>query len=436
MNSNSKIYINLLFSFLLIPAYLYAGATVKAILLIYPIFLVLSKDAAYLPSIIVQVSYMSNSYPVYFFMLVLSIINYRKIKYLKIHKILIILLICLPLVIYYSGYNFLIHGQKIGLVLNQFGFYFSLYAFFYGTLISDSFDNKVTKSLIITLFLLSIVNIITNKVAGILQIRLIFFILPLLFSLILYYIISKKILYIHYFFYLSIIISTLIMTFNFKETTFTIIFTILYSLILIVLYFRRENKTLYNITGIGAYIILFLMVSLTVLYNNKNNLIKYKSISMAEIESFEDISLRFKYKFFEDRGKLWASSWQQIKENKNWTPPLIIEHIKLRYGRDNVQEFEYHSHNVYIEFLRTNGIILGVVLSLIFIKISLLGRKILKLKQFDSYFIVLVSVSISSLIVGSITGIYPLLSSFAICGLSIPGVAYAKYYNIINQKFQ
>jgi len=70
---------------------------------------------------------------------------------------------------------------------------------------------------------------------------------------------------------------------------------------------------------------------------------------------------------------------------------------------------------------------MGSALSLIFIYFALLGRKIFSVKNVDPLFIVFVSASISSMIIGGLTGIFVLLSTFATLSLSILGIAYATY---------
>lgn len=425
MTRNVKIYSHLLVSFALIPALIYGGITLKAIILLYAVYLVLLKDSAYLPALIVLASYMTNAFPLYFAMIGLSALNFKLYRKYRLQTILVMLMIFLPVAVYYSTLQIITFNQKAGLAIGQFQFYLSMFAFFYGILISKSFDNRTIKALGITFFLLYFVNVLTKQLAEVSTVRLIFFIIPFFFAGLIYLLIQRKI---NLTITLIIIaISAVLLTFDIGNATFTIVFLVVFSSVIVYLYLRNRIHFVSRLTGVGMYFVMGIAIVLAIVLHQRYGERSDRFDVMQEANPLKEFSSRLQTKYFEDRGALWASSWEQIKREKNWQPPINIKKINLHLGSGRSKELEYHSHNVFLELLRSNGIIMGFIVSIILIIISLRARKVFEIKDLNPYFIIMASVSIAGLLIGTMTGIYPLLPSFAICGLGIPGIAYGLY---------
>jgi hypothetical protein len=177
-------------------------------------------------------------------------------------------------------------------------------------------------------------------------------------------------------------------------------------------------------TGLYIFAVLFLVVGLAISNNNKHELHGAIKPSMEDGRTIRELSLRFMFKYLEDRGTLWESAWKQITDEKNLMPPYNVNKIKYYADKGRIKEFEHHSHNIYIELLRSSGIIMGSIIALALIRIIIYARNFFFQQNARPNLVLLASVSISSLILGSITGLYPLLVSFAIISLGILGIVY------------
>ena len=435
MNTKINIYFHLIFSLALIPVILFGPTFTKLLIMLYAAWLIMKKDAGSLPALAIISSYMSNTFIIYFAVIVLSGINFKKLKSFGVHLVFILLLIFLPYILYLTGLKIFVFGLKAGLVLNQFQLYFSMFAFFYGILIMESFNRKVMQVTMLTLvllYLLSYVNLINPLF---INVRLNFYTIPFFGAFFAYFLSSnvkdKQVAY--FLIGTGIILSSVILT----SSTFTIYLTTFFAFVLASLYFRRRHYTLRRATGTSAFIIVILLLFYAITGFEKNDYSDYLGESMEEVNSIESLTNRIGMKFFDDRAPIWVGVWEDIIYEKNWLPPLEVENIRAS-ARSTIKkiDFEFHSHNLYLELLRTNGIVMGFVLSFIFIYFSLLGRKILSIPNADPLFIVFVTASISTLIIGSFTGIYVLLSTYAIFALTIVGVAYAVYNKSILKKQQ
>jgi hypothetical protein len=200
------------------------------------------------------------------------------------------------------------------------------------------------------------------------------------------------------------------------------------------MYFKKKFISLRIATGSIAYIVLFLLLIFAITGFEKYDYSAYIDMTIKEVNSFESLSNRIGMKFFDDRAPIWIGVWEDIVYEKNWLPPFKVTEIKAVTRTFKKVNFEFHAHNTYLELIRSNGIIMGLVLTTILIYFSLLGRKIFTLPNVDPLFIVFAVASIASLIIGSFTGIFVLLSTYAIFVLSIIGVAYAVFKMSISEK--
>jgi hypothetical protein len=427
---NQKLFLHLLISILLIPGFLIGNPTFKAVLLLYPISLVLKRDAVYIPALTILASYMSNSYVIYLTIIVLCIINYKKIQG-KARALFITLLLFLPVTLYISFSKIFYEQIKIGLVLNQFQLYYSLFAFFYGILVVDTFNKLVLKGLFISLLILYIFNYFLASYSELATIRIIFFVIPLFFVLIIYTIFFQRP-------FISIVslplaIGLLMFSFKFTELTFTLLLSAILSVLFIILYLKQMNSTLVKIVGPFGYSILFLVFIIAIknydTYNSRNIV----SMSRQDGGKMAAIKERFEKKLFEDRGALWSSVVHESRNNLSFLPPPVINEIQISTRKGSLIPFEYHSHDVYLELIRTDGLIMGSCFGLVFILMNLISSKLFTVKNINPYFVMLLSVSIGNNMIGGMSGTYVLLTSYAILGMSIPGIAYGlleQHFNV------
>lgn len=411
-------------SLVLVLAVSYSGPEIKVLVMIYAIWLILKKDAGALPALAVIISFLSNSYVIYFAMMALAILNYNEIRNYRVHKLLLVLLIFLPLVIFRSFSNIIVLNLKPGLVLNQFELYFSMFSFFYGVLILKTFNKKVMKALILTFCILYLSNFLKVINSDFMLLRLTFYIIPFSAGCLSFFLFNKSR---KSFVYLSICMTILWHSVIFTASTFTIYLTSLFTLILSFFYYKRMNAILLRTTGVLAFIVVFLLMAYAITGFRENDYSQLRVMSMSDITSIESLTNRIKMKLFDDRAPLWVGTWNEIIHSKDLWPPQKVKEIQTVRRTGKGIEFEFHSHNIYLELMRTNGIIMGAAVSIILIFFSLSGRKVFSVQNIDPLFIVFIATSISTIIIGAFTGIYILLSAYAGFGLTIVGVAFATY---------
>lgn len=432
MKSSINIYLHLAISLALIPVILYAPPVVKLLVMLYAVWLIFTKDAGALPAIAIISSYLSNSYVIFFAFILISIINYNTLKKYGVHIIFIVLMLFLPFVAFQSGVKIFTFNMKSGLVLNQFQLYFSMFAFFYGILIKETFSKKVMMAYFITLILLYLLNFANLISPDFFMVRLTFYIIPFFGAFLSYYFFGrgKKVHVVYLLIGILIILTSLILT----DSTFTIYLTTFFAFVISTMYYNKKFKILYRSLGLPAFLVVFLLISYAITEFEVNDYSSYKDLEMSDINSFESLSNRMKMKFFDDRAPIWVGVWEDIIYDMNWLPPTVVSEIKVATRIDKEIDFDFHAHNVYLELLRTNGIIMGIVLSIIFVIFVLLARKIYLLPGVNSLFIVFISAALSSMIIGAITGIYVLLATFAPFVITIIGLAYAMSQNNLKEK--
>jgi hypothetical protein len=400
--------------------------------MLYSVWLVLKRDAGSIPALAIIATYMSNAFIIYFAIIALALINFKKLKSFGVHQLFILLLIFFPYILYLAGLKIFVLGEKFGLALNQFHLYLSMFAFFYGILIVESFSKKVMQASMLTLVLLYLLSYYSEFNPIFPLARLNFYTIPFFGAFFAYFLFSngkgKQSAY------FLIGIGILLSSFIFTATTFTIYFSSLFAFVLASMYFKNKFISLRITTGSIAYIVLLLLLIFAITGFEKYDYSAYRDMSMKEVNSFETLSNRIGMKFFDDRAPIWVGVWEDIVYEKNWLPPFNVPKIKAVTRTFNKVDFEFHAHNTFLELIRSNGIIMGLVLSAILIYFSLLGRKIFTLPNVDPLLIVFAVASIASLIIGSFTGIFVLLSTYAIFVLSIIGVAYAVFKMSISEK--
>lgn len=416
---------HLVISMVAIPGMLSDIFFIKLIILIYAIYLVLKKKAEYLPALMVISTFTANSYFILLAMAVVSVINYSVLREAKVQYLFLFLL----LYILYIGYQIISMiysgGSKIGIIMSQYEYYFSLFAFFYGIILMKSFNTKILNAVFVTLILLSVVDLLKPYIDNLPTVRLVFYSFPLFSVLLIYSVYTNdRILSM-----LQVLLLFLITTsFFLSGLTFTLLLSVLLSIYLAYLYFKRKGIFLFRFTGYPIYIFLTISMIYTISTFDKSDYSAYKNMQMSEIISFESLSDRFKMKLFEDRGPIWAGVWMSIVTRPQWMPPESVESVKVvnKSGGKDI-DFEFHTHNIFLDIIRENGLIFGISFIFVYVRILLLGRKVVFISGINPLFMLLVLNAISCMIIGSFTGVYVLLTTFSIFILTLLGIAYAAY---------
>jgi len=426
MNSTvSQSYFHLVISLIAIPGMLSDIFIIKFIILIYAIYLVLKKKAEYLPALMVISTFTTNSYFILLAMAVVAALNYNVLRGAKVQYLFLFLL----LFILYIGYQIISmmasSSTKIGIIMSQYEYYFSLFAFFYGIILMKSFNKKVLNAAFVALILLAVINLLKPYIDNLQTVRLVFYIFPLFSLLLIYGVYTNNRM-------LSmpqvLLLFLITISFFLNGLTFTLLLSLLLSIYLAYLYFKRKGMFLFRFTGYPIYIFLTISMIYTISTFDKSDFSAYKNIKMTEITSFESLGDRFKMKLFEDRGPIWAGVWMSIVTRPQWMPPESVESIKVvnKFGGKDI-DFEFHTHNIFLDIIRENGLIFGASFIFVYVRILLLARKVVFISEINPLFMLLVLNAISCMIIGSFTGVYVLLTTFSIFIMALLGIAYAAY---------
>jgi hypothetical protein len=423
----SNCYLHLAISLAAIPAMLSEIVVIKLLILIYAIYLVLKKKAESLPALMVISSFTSNSNFILTTMILVAGINYSILKKANVQYLFLFLLLFLPYIVYRIIINMINTDVKIGLIMNQYQYYLSLFCFFYGIILVKSFNGEVLKVIFITLVLLSIINLFKLYIVGMPIVRLAFYIIPLFCSLLIYYLYSHNNFSFRPKYLLLLLIILIVLP---QGLTFTLMLSGLLSMVMVYLYYTKKNAFLFVMIGYPIYIVLAIVMISAISNFRQEDYSAYKDIEMSEITSLESLRNRFNMKMYEDRAPIWAGTWKLIVTKPYLLPPESIENIQIvnKSGGKNI-EFEHSSHNIFLDFIRLNGLIFGISFIFVYLRILLLARYAFIIQDFNSLFILLALNAIACMIIGSFTGVYVLISTFSIFTFTFIGITYAAYKN-------
>lgn len=429
-NGDSRImYIHILVSLCFVPFLIQETTSVRILAVIYASFLVLGRKAIALPALCILSSYLPNTYIIYFMIIVLSIRNIKVFQIYKVLNLFMILLLILPVVIFYIYISTASGKMSPGNAINQFQYYFSLFAFFYGILIYKTLNRTVFVGLFVVFVILHGFNVVDDLIIRGKINRLFFYIVPYLLVLWLSYFSAilqpKKILP------FTIIGILIVTTLDFDDSTFTILLSGLFAGLIYLLVKNRLTRLLKVIISLPIFvgtiaIIIFTIIN-TSLVEFDNNL-----VNMSDINSYTDLFTRFSQKWFVDRGALWAGAWQDIVMRESYMPSSISDNIILQID-GNEKEFGFHSHNIFLDLIRNNGYIIGVILLLVFIRFNILGAKILLLDIRENFILMMFIVAFAGNLIGGLTGVFVLLNSYALLGIGLMGIGHAYSTNLFNK---
>lgn len=394
---------------------LYDSAIVKTLILIYFIFATFSLDAKYYPSVILLSAFMGNSVIALFFLPIILITKYNHIKNKKLAPEFIVLFLLYIITIYYVILIYKNEGVSLGLSLSKFELFYSFFLFIYGVVISQTFTNETLDKLFKSLIIYALIQFIFSYF-GLFTSRLIFFVIPFVYVYFFYILFIKR--------QFSLNFSSLIGLFYILAVpmifgmTFTLSFTIISACV--VSYGFFNNNILKRFIGFKFLIVVSTIFIYSIYLNVSTDFILYNAN-----DSFDNLLDRFHFKLFVDRGVLWGSVFLDQYTNYSFFPTIEQRHIYIKTYELNEIQFDFHSHNVFLELIRTNGLFFATVLSIIFL--SFFKKSLIFLNKsalFNPKLYLLSSVAVVSFVIGSFTGIFVFLTQYSFMGISILGVLY------------
>lgn len=150
-----------------------------------------------------------------------------------------------------------------------------------------------------------------------------------------------------------------------------------------------------------------------------------------EVKSYELMALSYtnvfdwfkiiQLKFFGERGVVWLAVVEAIIENKAWYP--LYEPLNYSYtGKGIEKEAEIPAHNLFLELMRSYGVLLGLWISIVYMAIVVKFGKlsIVASKLNSNYYILVVSV-FSVMLLPALVNQYTLHPNFSFMLLGLAG---------------
>ncbi|MFT3682725.1 MAG: hypothetical protein QM791_20880 [Ferruginibacter sp.] len=422
MNNKNHITFHFLFSIACTPVYLYAGIAIKLLLLPYIVWMVFKKNAAFLPVFCIQViteTMIMNV--IYASIIIVCIREYHVLKRYAIHRLFNLLLLILPAYLFFCFLLVYRHHVKFNDAVLRLNFFIPLFSFFYGVLIAKSFDRTVIRNIVLAMAVVYLFHL-TNF----LHVRFLFYAIPLFGSaMALAFTRNKK--------YRPILIASGIFwiyyLFTIKETTFTLLFIIFFSLLFSAVYFSKLKIAFFkHLTAFSLLASATAMIYGMVTFSQTD----YSVSAQNDYEKSFDLK-GFKYKFFEDRVPFWVAGFKQIMEQRHVLFPIVVEDVVVdEISETKDIEVTFGAHNFYLEAVRTNGFIGGILLISFFVVFLNKGVKIFRVKNLHPPFVIIVSTTISASIVGCFTGTFPMMPPFGLMSICMLGVCFAVWANNTN----
>jgi len=394
------------------------GVTGNAIALGLGFWLISTKNIKYIPLLIIITSFLSTSYVLYIYMLFVTIRSYNNLSIKGLGRLFFVFSLMVITVLFFAFVKLQTTDVNIGTSLKDYIFILALSPFFFGAAIftkKADYDvdwDRIFESLII----IGILNVLIPFInPSFVQSRLVFLIIPFLFT----YIFIN-------FFDLSqikkVLSSGLLLLYYLGSggTTFTLVFSAFISIVII----RGKFKS--AIIPFLLFLVVFYVPIYAINYSETLDFTEFTDLGMSDIKTLDDFNGRLGMKLIEDRGPIWTSAWDYLKENFSILPPIDKYKLFIKSKMHSETEWEFHSHNLVLESFLNLGLILGFLVLIYFFYInfnSIKGFNDKSLKPIAKLFII---VSVVSNIVGSMSGIFPLLTDYSFLPFFIMG---AYYYN-------
>ncbi len=393
---------------------IYAGTAGKFASLILGVWFISKKDFNYFPYITIITSFLSTGYIMYLQMFVICLLNLKKIRERGLGGVFFIYMLMVITFLFFSVIKFINTDVNLGKSMTDYIFILTLSPFFYGMVIINpnmEYKNEWEK-LYLALLVITLINILGFLTIPFFEYsRLLFFIIPYLFLYILLNIYKPSNLKL-----LIFTIGVLLMMIIWDGLTFTVIFTALMSVLL----FKQKSKSFF----IPILLIVFVFFVPFFAINNSVTLdfTEYEEMEITDIKNWDDLKGRVGMKLIEDRAPIWTAAWIEINKNLTLLPPL--EKYKLYIEqKSNIgeREWEFHSHNLFLESLLRLGLILGILVFILFLYYNFLSFKSVNNSNLGFWAKSFVLVAITTNFMGSMTGIFTLLLDYTFLPLSIMG---------------
>ena len=421
MKESYKPYVHAVIAIIALFFYDRGGQAFIALMAPYVIYMVIKKDANFLPALMIHCSSgTSIQYAIFISFMLVCIIDAGKIlSNKKLRPLFIMLLGVLPIYIVLIVQKMNYDSFTWQAAFNYTCCYLSFWAFLYCVLLSNTISSRILSTIIVSIVVLYLFGNVLNFI-NISRLSSIFMLLSLVYG---FFIILKT----KYFVVGFVIMVLGVPAFLFGEHgTFTSLISVIYAISVIILWDRRKrfiSKTMGWIPFIVIFIIIFY------------GIINYRTVDLGNYSDSMDFSSwsgfwsRLRFKLYGDRAVFWDAGWDQLMYYTPWFPKHNMPDIIVYDLEGRIAEVEFGAHNSPLQLLRIFGFIMGGVLIVCYMIMTILSSDYFKLFNSNRWEVPLFAISITNTIVVFLTGTLSMLPEFALFSFGLMGVAYGKYIN-------
>lgn len=428
-NNLSSGILHILIAILLLPVYQTFGEGFKYIVAPYILYLIWQCNPLFLPALFIHFSPGSTiSILILITIFILTIINIPLFLKMKLGAALLLAFLPFPILFYQTLERIFILKLNFVDIVKPLSFYLGIFPFFYGILVFPKLNETIWKMLIGVLFILPFLKFVPG-VDG--NIRGYWFSFPLFFTLL-----GATLFYGRSFKFSSAIIWTsslflaITVAFEVFGLKFTLIFSGFLALISLTLSVRDSTFWLSLLTRPRTIIISVLLVAGIIAGVNKYG--NVKSMSKVEQESlsyldWDDFWMLLQYKTFDDRAVIWEGGWEMLN-NKDmlWPPHSPPSYSYYNASGSKIKNVEFGIHNIGLELMRNYGIIIGIIITLTYAFMLIIGPgKLLFVHSRYRYAIVFSATCIGAGWVGGLVGQHVLMPTFSLILMGFCGISFA-----------
>jgi hypothetical protein len=435
---NSGMWIHIWLALPCLAMYFIGPEIVKYLLIPYPIVLMFKKEAKYIPAIIIHtLAGSSISYIILLACFFLAILNYKYLVAYRLHFMFLIISIPMPYMLFNFYIRFIVLQLSLADSLSPIQYYLGVFPFFYGMLVF----RKLNKDILLALFYVFFIIMSLHALRAFdFKYRITFALFPLFFSV---FIIGFLKSYTNYFprgIKLTAYMAFFIFLLDIKEASLTLLLSIIVATYSIFrfkeskfLVLDKERKFYKWGFPLSVVLILWLVIANNSIDGSQTNTdVLNQNWDVTNLDQLMD---RVIVKITSDRMPLWKSVYKNtIGEYQLWFPPLILGEYWVEDSFGNFSEITYGAHNLFLELNRTNGIILGTLIFIIFSLFLLKGAQIFRLRMSkDLVANHLVKMFYAAFMAagffGTLFGQYPLMVGVSFALLTLAGISYGIYYD-------
>lgn len=387
----------------------------------YVMYLVFRCDARYLPALMLHCCSETMILPViYVSMGALSCLHFRRIKQAGTHWIVTALLLLTPVFVYTVVQRYLL-TLDLNASLISVVYYLSFFCIGYGVLIVNGLMPRVLNACIFTIATVTLLSY-----AG-LYVRISMVGGAICLNYALFTLFGRQRIGLLWF---LCALTAAVNLFMADESTFTIMGTCLFSLVLMFLYKRGYFRLLKTATGLLPYIAILLLMNFAI---RNYQYVQIDNEALGSYTDFSDLTglrSRAQFKLFGDRAPYWAGAWDDIREADTPFPPLVVEEVTATLQDGDEIEVTFGGHNTYLELLRLFGWLCGGILILLFVRSMIVGRRILTVRGLPAQLAILLCSVFAFDLVISLSGT-AFMGSSSVIALTFVGSAWAMQHTLL-----